>query len=198
MQRGPKHGDMGVDWDADAIRASKAPYPYTEPSFFNYFKELVKPRDRVLEVGCQIASWIWAWWGIEPTIQYEGVDWSEVALEIAKKRYGPGGTDIGKHFPAKFHHVDAREMNFNEEFDIVFTHTFYQHTNPETKTLVVPKVRRALRRGGLHIIQENTSYESGGTWFKEGWIKYFEERGFQCIRTHDIGGGGTGFVFKAL
>jgi hypothetical protein len=198
LSRGPKHGDFGVDWDADAIRASKAPYPYTEPSFFNYFKDLVKPHDRVLEVGCQIASWIWAWWGIEPTIRYEGIDWSAVALEIAKKRYGPGGTDIGKHFPAKFHHMDAREMNFNEEFDIAFTHTFYQHTNPETKALVVPKVRSALRHGGLHIIQENTSYESGGTWFKEGWIKYFEERGFQCIRTHDIGGGGTGFVFRAL
>jgi len=196
LSRGPKHDDFGVNWDADAIRASKAPYPYTEPSFFNYFKDLVKPHDMVLEVGCQIASWIWAWWGTEPTVRYEGVDWSEVALEIAKKRYGPGGTDVGKHLPAKFYLMDAREMDFKEEYDVCFTHTFYQHTNIETKRLVVPAVFKALKPGGLHIIQENTSYDSGGTWFKEGWIKHFTRSGFELVRAHDIPGGGTGFVFR--
>ena len=212
MSRGPKHDDFGVDWDADAIRASKASYPYTEGRFFDYFKDLVKPHDRVLEVGCQIASWIWAWRDLEPTIEYSGLDWSEVAIKIANERYGPSGVhsgvnppatynvykDMVSYVPAKFYVMDAREMSFSQVFDIIFTHTFYQHTNLETKKAVVPRVYEALKPGGLHIIQENTSYESGGTWFKEGWIKYFEERGFQCIRTHDIGGGGTGFVFRAL
>jgi hypothetical protein len=82
--RSSKRGDMGVDWDADALRASNASYPYTDASSFRYFEDLVRPHDRVLEVGCQIASWIWAWRGIEPTIRYFGLDWSKVAIDIAE------------------------------------------------------------------------------------------------------------------
>ncbi len=212
---------MGVDWDADALRASKAAYPYTSAEAFRWFEDLVKPNDIVLEVGCQIASWIWAWRGIEPTVRYEGLDWSDPALEIARERYGENGKNVvlvsptGKekfppyyapfnldpeHLtigpPAVFHHGDAREMSFEDEFDIVFTHTFYQHTSVETKRLVVPRVWEALKPGGLHIIQENTSYESPGTWYGQGWIKFFLRHGFSLVRTHDIGGGGTGFVFR--
>ena len=214
MSRDSKHGDMGVNWDADALRAANAPYPYTTGTSLQYFKDLVEHNDRVLEVGCQIASWIWAWRDIEPTIRYEGVDWSAFAIKIARERYGKDGKhDISSmkeawvkwwlheghlipYPPAKFHCMDARDMDFHEEFDIVFTHTFYQHTNLETKKAVVPRVYEALKPGGFHIIQENTSYDSSGTWFKEGWIRFFESYGFKVIRTHDIGGGGTGFVFQ--
>lgn len=224
MSRGPKSGDFGVDWDAEAIRASKVQYPYTSGDFFNYFRDLVEPHDRVLEIGCSIASWIWAWRNIEPTVRYEGLDWSEVAIDVAEERYGFRGGVPGKNIhlkpgtsyssmidaqflpfnlkkkiighPAVFYHMDARDMDFHEVFDIVFTHTFYQHTSIETKNQVAPRVAEALRPGGLHIIQENTSYESKGTWFKQGWIDFFERFGFKCIRTHDMGGGGTGFVFR--
>lgn len=195
-ERGPHRCDMGVDWNADAVRASKAAYPYTSGAGFSYFKDLVKPHDRVLEVGCQIASWIWAWWQTEPTIRYEGLDWSLIALNIAEERYGDNGINLGDHVPAKFHWKDTRDMNFNEEYDIVFTHTFFQHTSIETKDIAVPKIYQALKKNGLLIIQENTSYDSLGTWFKPGWIKYFTDKGFKLIREHDIGGGGTGFVFQ--
>jgi hypothetical protein len=95
--------------------------------------------------------------------------------------------------------MDARDMNFYEMFDIAFTHTFYQHTSIETKKIVVPKVWRALKPDGLHIIQENTSYESLGTWFGEGWIRFFMEHGpFEVVRAHDLGEGGTGFVFRKV
>jgi SAM-dependent methyltransferase len=186
MSRGPKHGDMGVDWDAHAEWAAKHPYPYTEGSFFNYFRDLIEPNTRVLEVGCGIAAWYHVWVDIEPTVQYEGLDWSPVAIEIARKRY--------PHL--KFYLMDARDMNFCEEYDVVFTHTFYQHTSIETKRIVVPKVWKALKWDGLHIIQENTACDSLGTWLIEGWIRFFESQGFKIIRTHDIGGGGTGFVFE--
>ena len=197
-ERGPHHCDMGVNWNNDALRAAAAKYPYTSGEVFKYFKDLVKPNARVLEVGCQIASWIWAWWQTEPTIQYEGLDWSDVALEIAQKRYGENGINIGAYKPAIFHHMDARDMNFNEEYDIIFTHTFFQHTSVETKDIAVPKIHQALKKGGLLIMQENTSYDSLGTWLKPGWINYFTERGFELVRDHDIGGGGTGFVFRKL
>ncbi|MBA7617624.1 hypothetical protein ES703_24940 [subsurface metagenome] len=186
---------MGVDWDADALRASKAAYPYTEGKTFNYFKDLVKPHECVLEVGCQIASWIWAWRDIEPTIRYFGLDWSRVALDIAEERYGIGGEHAGD-YPAVFYNVDAREMDFEEMFDVAFTHTFFQHTNINTKRAVAPKIWEALKPNGLLIIQENTSYESSGTWLEDGWIKFFSAYGFDLVRTHDIGGGGTGFIFR--
>lgn len=194
-ERGPKHDDMGVDWDAEALRAAAAPFPYTQGIFFDYFKDLVKPHDKLLDLGCNIASWIWAWRDIEPTIEYHGLDWSEVALKIANERYGPGGSHVGL-VPATFHRSDAREMDFTEVFDIVFTHTFYQHTNLETKHLVVPRAFRALKPGGLHIIQENTSYDSEGTWLTEGWIKFFEDFGFKLERVKDFHDGGSGFVFR--
>ena len=182
----PTHGDMNVDWDKDALRAASAPYPYTSGDFLQYFKEFVPPNAEILEVGCQIASWYPAWRELEPTVRYEGLDFSPVAIKIARERYPE----------RKFYLMNAKEMDFDQEFDIVFTHTFFQPTNIETKRIVAPRIWRALKRGGLLIIQENTSYESAGTFFKDGWIKFFAAYGFELLRTHDIGGGGTGFVFK--
>jgi len=185
--RKPWIGDDGIDWDFEAERASKGSYPYTTgKSIFAYFKDLVRPQDRVLDLGCNIASWIGAWQDIEPTIEYEGLDRSEVAIDIARERYPD----------AKFYIMDAREMNFHERFDIVFTHAVYQHTHLKTKKKILPRVHRALKPGGHHIIQENTAISSSTVMLKEEWISLFESFGFKTIRTHDIGGGGTGFVFK--
>jgi len=184
----PTIGDMGVDWDKDALRASKAPYPYTDAGFFQYFKEFIKPRFRVLEIGCQIANWYPAWKQLEPTIKYEGLDFSPVAIKIAMERYPE----------CKFYLMNAKEMDFKEEFDVVFTHAFYQHTNLETKKAVVPRVYESLKPKGLHIIQENTSCNSPSTWLRDGWIRFFEQHNFTLLKLHDIGNGGTGFVFRKM
>lgn len=186
MGEQPAICEMGVDWDKDAERAAKEPYPYTEARYFEYFKEFIKPNVRVLEVGCQIGSWYPAWKGLEPTVKYEGLDFSSVAIKIARQRYPE----------CKFHLMNAKQMNFKEEFDIVFTHTFLQHTSIQLKEKVMPLIWKALKKDGLLIAQENTACESLGTWFKEGWIGFIEKFGFQTVKTHDIGGGGTGFVFR--
>jgi ubiquinone/menaquinone biosynthesis C-methylase UbiE len=148
-----------------------------------------------LDLGCNIASWIWAWRDVEPTIEYHGFDWSEVALKIANERYGLGGPHAGQ-VPAVFHLGDARQLDFNEEFDIIFTHTFYQHTNLETKQMVVSRAYKALKPGGLHIIQENTTYNSEGTWLTQGWIDFFTSYGFKLERVKDFHDGGSGFIFR--
>lgn len=178
--------EFGVDWNKDAERAAAAPYPYTSGVSFNYFKDLIKPGFRVLEVGCQIASWYPAWRDIEPTVQYEGVDFSPVAIKIARERYPQ----------CRFYLMNAKDMAFKEEFDVVFTHTFMQHTSVALKEKVLPLIWNALKNGGLLIIQENTSYVSGGTWLRQGWIDFITSYGFKLEREHDIGGGGTGFVFR--
>jgi hypothetical protein len=212
-ERSSKRGDMGVDWDAEALRAASVPYPYTSPAGLAYAKPFVEPNDRLLEVGAQIASWLWAWRGLEPTVQYTGFDWSKTAMEIALKRYGVSGTNTGSYNgknlvgePIDFVLGDSIDMEkafkltnkpFLQHFDIVFTHTFYQHTSLETKQATVPQVLQALKPGGYHIIQENTSYDSKGTWEGTGgWIRFFEEIGFLFIKVHDIGGGGHGIIFQ--
>jgi ubiquinone/menaquinone biosynthesis C-methylase UbiE len=178
---------MGVDWDAEAERAAKAPYPYTCGSFFNYFKDLIRPYDRVLEVGCGIGSWYPAWRDIQPNIRYVGLDFSPVAIRIARERWPE----------CEFILMNAKDMDFKEEFDVVFTHTFLQHTSIQLKRVVLPKIWTALKKGGLFIAQENARIVSLGTWpTDDGWINFIEPFGFKLFRSHDIGGGGTGFVFK--
>jgi hypothetical protein len=46
------------------------------------------------------------------------------------------------------------------------------------------------------MIQENTSYDSSGTWLTEGWIKSFEGCGFKLERVKDFHDGGSSFVFR--
>lgn len=187
-----RHNKFGVDWDAEADRAAAVKFPYTDGGFFGYFKDLVKPHDKLLDLGCNIASWIWAWRDIEPTIEYHGFDWSQHALDIANERYGPDGSHVGQ-VPAIFHFGDMRQMDFNEVFDIIFTHAVYQHTDEETKKLTAPRVYRALKPGGLHIIQENTT---APLWLQQEWIDFFQEYGFKLERVKDFHDGGSGFVFR--
>lgn len=212
----PAIGDDDINWDKDAEKAAKSPYPYTDGEIFEYFKDLIKPYDQVLEVGCQIASWIWAWRDIEPTIGYVGIDFSSYALKIARERYGVNGRhDLSSmkeawvkwwlleghkkpYPPAVFYLMNAKEMTFKEEFDVVFTHTFLQHTNLETKKIVVPKMWEALKLNGLCIIQEKSDKHSKTCLTKEEYTHFFEGRGFKLLRFQDVGGGGTGFVFKKV
>jgi len=182
----PAIGDDGINWDEDSKRATEQPYPYTDGSTFEYFKELIKPHFRVLEVGCQIASWLWAWRDIEPTIEYVGVDLSSHAIKVARKRYPE----------CEFHLMNARDMDFHDEFDIVFTHTFLQHTNLRTKEIVIPKMWKALKEKGLLIIQEKSDVETETNFTEEGWIKFITERGFDLVKSHDQGSDGRGYVFK--
>jgi len=183
----PAIGDDGINWDEDSKRATERPYPYTDGSTFEYFKEMIKPQFRVLEVGCQIASWLWAWRDIEPTIEYVGVDLSSHAIKVARERYPE----------CEFHRMNARDMDFHDEFDIVFTHTFLQHTNLPTKEIVIPKMWEALKEKGLLIIQEKSDKETETSFTKEGWIKFITEKAsFELVKVQDQPGAGMGYIFK--
>lgn len=200
-----KRGDDNIDWDEAALEAAKKPeYPASGAGpDCDYFREFVKPHDRVLDLGCNIGSCIGVWRDLgrfpkevcssvkvfktlEPTIIYEGLDWSEVAIKIARERY-PDAT---------FYLMDARDMDFNERFDIIFTHTFYQHCNRESKRQIVPRVYKALKNGGLHIIEENTSVSTETCMLPQEYIAFFESFKFKTVKVHDIGSGGTAFIFK--
>lgn len=187
----PTKGDDKINWEAEARRAIGASknWPNKSGSGEDYFRDLIKSGDVILDLGCQIAGTYGVFKDIESTIEYEGVDWSEEALKVARERYPD----------AKFYRMDARKIYFHERYDLVFTHTFYQHQSIESKKIIVPKVYKALKPGGYHVIQENTmgSCSGGGTGMsKEEYIDLFTKSGFELVKTHDIGGGGTGFVFR--
>jgi len=248
-------GDDGIWWGGDALRAAAEPYPYTDArrnpdlggGHFSYFEGLIEPNMKVLDVGCQIASWIWAWKDIEPTIDYHGLEPSPIAYRIAVERYGEDGrnvreprivteiqitgTDvmptgdqhisilmptgdqhisipidfdptpkydrmrriIGK--PATFYNMKMQEMEFSEEFDVLFTHTVLQHVSLETKREALPKFYEALKPGGMLIIEEKSDTETKTTLTKEGWIELIESFGFENIVTVDQGQDGVGYVF---
>lgn len=179
--------EFGIDWDKEAERCAAVVLKgYPDPSFFGYFKEFIKPMMNVLEIGCNIGNWYPAWKNLEPTIKYTGLDFSEIGLRIARERYPE----------ASFVYCNAKELDFKEMFDVIFTHTMLQHVSLSTKKIMAPRIWNALKPGGFLIIQENTATVSDGTWpNREGWITFFEGFGFKLLKAHDIGGGGTGFVF---
>lgn len=182
--------EFGIDWDKEAERcAAVVKEGYPDCSIFGYFKEFIKPDMSVLEVGCNIANWYPTWRSLEPSIKYTGIDFSETGLRIARERYPV----------ASFVFSNAKEMIFDQQFDVVFTHTMLQHVSIETKKILAPRIWGALKPDGFLIIQENTATVSDGTWpNREGWINFFEGYGFKLIKAHDIGGGGTGFVFQKV
>lgn len=194
--------EFGIDWDFEAERCSKTVlHGYTDCSFFNYFKEFITPDMEILELGCNIANWYPTWRSLEPTIKYTGLDFSKRGLEIAKERYPNITLIYGNIKNIDFENIDFENMKFNfvNRFDIVFTHTFFQHVSLETKKIIVPKVWKALKPGGLLIIQENTATVSDATWNTiDGWVIFFEKYGFKNIKLHDIGGGGTGMIYRKI
>lgn len=188
--------EFGIDWDFEAERcAAVVKEGFTDSSFFNYFKDLIKDNSVILELGCNIGNWYPTWrdlgkkLGIK--INYIGVDFSPRAIEISRDRY--------KDVNAQFIYMNIKDIDYNEEIDVVFTHTCLQHVGIETKRIMAPKILKALKSDGLLIIQENTATVSDATWSTvKGWTDFFEGYGFKNIRNHDIGSGGTAMIFKKV
>lgn len=184
-----------MDWDAEAERAAAIVKDgYTDYSSFIYFKDLVKPDSVVLELGCNIASWSASWRSLAKyigiNISYIGIDFSKTAIDIAKQRYPD----------YKFLYMDAKMMDFNNEIDIIFTHTMLQHVSLDTKKILAPKMLKALKPDGIMILQENASGKSIGVesnWDTiQGWVDFYEVRGFKSVRNHEMPGGGAGMIFE--
>lgn len=179
--------DGGIDWDAEALRAAPLQmWPAWAGPDCDYFRGFIRPQDRLMDLGCSTAQCYGIFRSIEPAIKYVGLDLSPVAIKIARERYPD----------AEFFLMNAKDMTFEEEFDVIFTHTFYQHNYRASKRIIVPKVYKALKKGGFHIIEENTSSSDEGCMFVQEYINFFESFGFKIVKTHDIGGGGTGFIFR--
>ena len=178
-------GDDGIDWDLEAERA-KTDAPITSIESFNYFREFVKSNMRVLDLGCNVAKWYPAFKNLG--LIYEGLDFSPVAIEEARRKY-PELT---------FYLMKAQEMNFKEKYDLVFTNTVLQHMHLETKKEVMPRIWRALKKGGFLVIQEKSDVDTETTFTRAGWIRFVTQFGFKFLRSTDPKDPRNGYVFQKL
>ncbi len=98
---------------------------------------------KVLEIGCGLGTdgAQFAKAGAE----YTGVDLTEAAIELARKRFELFG------LAGEFQVADAEKLNFpDESFDVVYSHGVLHHT-PNIKA-AVQEIHRVLKPGGRAIV----------------------------------------------
>ena len=98
---------------------------------------------KVLEIGCGLGTDGAQF--AEAGADYTGVDLTEAAVELARKRFEL--FDL----PGKFQTADAESLSFpNESFDLVYSHGVLHHT-PETEK-AIQEIHRVLRPGGRAVV----------------------------------------------
>ena len=109
--------------------------------------DLLKPRDRILEIGCGIG-----------TVVHElskkghdiiGIDISSEAIEYGKKKYG----DI--HLEVQAAEILPYE---NESFEVVLSFDLFEHIAEIDKH--ISEVNRVLRPGGCYLFQTPNRYSN--------------------------------------
>jgi len=179
-------GDDHINWDEDAVRAAKAKWPYVDVTPLLYLDDIItrEPFD-LLDLGCQIGSWHHAWKTLRPNVRYTGVDFSLYALGVAKQRYPD----------SSFIYMNATQMDFDNQFDVIFTHAVLQHMNHESHEKIAPLIYRALRPNGFLVIQENVT----GRFYPLYWVELFTHNqqtyGFTLMKRIDTQDGGMKYVF---
>src|SRR5258705_11384691 len=94
---------------------------------------------KVLEIGCGLGTDGAQF--AEAGADYTGVDLTEAAIELARKRFELF------NLPGTFKTADAEHLDFEDEsFDLVYSHGVLHHT-PDTQKAIA-EVHRVLRRGG--------------------------------------------------
>jgi SAM-dependent methyltransferase len=98
---------------------------------------------RVLEIGCGLGTDGAQF--AEAGADYTGVDLTEAAVELARKRFELF------NLPGKFQTADAENLDFADEcFDLVYSHGVLHHT-PETAK-AIQEIHRVLRPGGRIMV----------------------------------------------
>ena len=110
--------------------------------FANYLKKYIKPKDRVLDLGCGPAT-LWPDLIKVKNISLIGVDISPKMVSIAKKKYPKG----------KFKTADIEKLPFKDkEFDIVICSSVLHHL--KEPLLAFQEIKRVLSPQGLLIGRE--------------------------------------------
>lgn len=98
---------------------------------------------KVLEIGCGLGTDGAQF--AEAGADYTGVDLTDAAVELARKRFELYG------LPGRFLTADAENLDFADgSFDLVYSHGVLHHT-PETQK-AINEVHRVLRPGGRAVV----------------------------------------------
>lgn len=98
---------------------------------------------KVLEIGCGLGTDGAQF--AKAGADYTGVDLTEAAVELARKRFAVSGLS------GKFQTADAENLKFEDEsFDLVYSHGVLHHT-PDTAR-AVNEIWRVLRPGGRAVV----------------------------------------------
>jgi ubiquinone/menaquinone biosynthesis C-methylase UbiE len=98
---------------------------------------------KVLEIGCGLGTDGAQF--AEAGADYTGVDLTEAAVELARKRFELF------NLPGSFQTADAENLEFADEtFDLVYSHGVLHHT-PETQKSI-DEIHRVLRPGGRAVV----------------------------------------------
>jgi 2-polyprenyl-3-methyl-5-hydroxy-6-metoxy-1,4-benzoquinol methylase len=126
--------------------------PYEDNSLFaflsagltatNYpFKDI---KLKLLDVGCNLGLFDQIW--VNAGFDTYGIDQITRAIDLAKQKVPE----------AHFEVMKAENMQFNQEFDVVFTNTVLQHMKLDLKLQVLAKIYHALKVDGLFLMSECT------------------------------------------
>jgi len=129
--------------------------------------------------------------GMQQLLQPLTKDWhitvaegSAGMVENAKKNLAeihPDCPDSNNLCKVDYLHKNAMDLEYKEQFDVIWTCTVLQHNSTKNKDIFVPKMYNALKPQGLYICLEGTKTER--MWvdptpeYPEGQFKKYNERG---------------------
>jgi SAM-dependent methyltransferase len=179
-------GDDGIDWDVhwEVQQSGSEDFRGDPKVAFDYFLDFLPAGGSVLEIGCGIGKWSPLWTSLG--FRYTGLDASPSAIRLARAR----------HTESDFRLGEAQRMEFADKFDVVFSHTFLQHTARSHKEEIFRRAFKALKPGGLFVFQEKCDVETLTTLTKEGWISLAVKSGFEFLRSTPEGDPRNGFVVR--
>jgi len=174
----------GISWDdhvdqvvAEGKSGKHIVYYEDDNTFLSEVKQYITTdtevsKRRALDAGCHVGRWtdVVTKMGFE----YNGVDQSAKALEEAKKNR-PN---------ANFYNCMLWDMNFKEEFDLVFFVAVLQHNKIEEQDRILPKAVAALKSGGVLFFTESTiNYQTVTQRTHDGWISAAEKCGVKFVKS---------------
>jgi len=151
-----------------------------------YIKEHNKEGDKILDVGCSIGSAILLLENLK--MDAHGIDISEVAINIAKKKFKNCKQGYAEEIPY--------EDNY---FDAILSTQVIEHLPPENIDKCFGEFKRVVKLNGLFYLQIGKKLEINRKWQnvvkKHGyrnlhltvqsgkiWLNYFKEKNIQLVK----------------